>query len=123
VPDTRSLDPKIFQHHHPDASYCKTDLRIFGDKEFEGTMFRELQWRSALKDLLLTGGLSLTVCALAAMCVLGLLSALAANLGSKARTNNADQASSNTRAKVHGPRLASQAERRAAQRPRMIVSE
>jgi hypothetical protein len=80
-------------------------------------MFRELQWRSALKELVLAGGLSLVVCALAAMCVLGFLAALAANLGSKARTN-ADQVpckAGNCVAKAHGPRLASKSERRAAQ--------
>jgi hypothetical protein len=78
-------------------------------------MFKELQWRSALKDLLLRGGLSLVVCALAALCVLGFLSALMANLGSKARTNDADQASCKagncvTKARAHGTRLASKPE-------------
>jgi hypothetical protein len=81
-------------------------------------MFRELPWRSALKDLVLRGGLSLVVCALTALCVLGFLSALAANLGPKARTNDADLASCKagncgTKGKGHGPWLAS--ERRAAQ--------
>ena len=81
-------------------------------------MFRELPWRSALKDLVLRGGLSLIVCALTAVCVGGFLSAWAANLGPKARTNDADQASCRagncvTKGKGHGPRLAS--ERRAAQ--------
>ena len=83
-------------------------------------MFRELPWRSALKDLVLRGGLSLLVCALAALCVLGFFSALAANLGPKARTNDADQASCKagscvTKGKGHGSRLASKSERRAAQ--------
>ena len=81
-------------------------------------MFRELAWRNALKDLVLRGGLSVIVCALAALCVLGFFSALAANLGPKARTNDADQASCRagncvTKGKGHGPRLAS--ERRAAE--------
>jgi hypothetical protein len=81
-------------------------------------MFREYSWRSALNDLVLRGGLSLIVCALTALYVLGFLSALAANLGPKARTNEADQASCKAgncliRAKSHGPRLAS--EKRAAQ--------
>ena len=80
-------------------------------------MFRE---RSALKDLVLRGGLSLIVCALTALCVGGFLSALAANLGPKARTNDADQASCKAgncvaRSKGPGPRLASKSERRAAQ--------
>jgi hypothetical protein len=76
-------------------------------------MFRELPWRSALKDLVLRGGLSVVVCALAALCVLGFLTA--ANLGSKSRTKDADQAScraGNCIAKAHGPRLASKSERR-----------
>ena len=81
-------------------------------------MFRELPWRSALKDLVLRGGLSLIVCALAALCVLGFFSALAANLGPKARTNDAVQASckaANCVTKSHGPRLASKSDRRATQ--------
>jgi hypothetical protein len=53
-------------------------------------MFRDLPWRSALNDLVLRGGLSLIVCALAALCVCGGLSALAAN--SKERSNYGDQA-------------------------------
>ena len=82
-------------------------------------MFRELPWRTA-NDLVLRVGLSLVVCALTALCVLGLLSALVANLGPKARTKDADQASCKagncgSRAKAHGPRLASKSERRAAQ--------
>jgi hypothetical protein len=81
-------------------------------------MFRELQWRSALKDLLLRGGLSFVVCALAALCVLGFFSALMANLGSKSHTNDADQALCKTgncvtKAKAHGARLASKSERQA----------
>ena len=48
-------------------------------------MFRDLPWRSALNDLVLRGALSLIVCALAALCVVGVLSALAANLGPKER--------------------------------------
>jgi hypothetical protein len=81
-------------------------------------MFRELPWRNALKDLVLRGGLSVIVCALAALCVLGFLSALAANLGPKAGTNDADQASCRagncvTKGKGHGPRFSSG--RRAAQ--------
>ena len=49
-------------------------------------MFRDLPWRSALNDLVLRGALSLIVCALAALCVLGVLSAIAANLGPKERS-------------------------------------
>jgi len=50
-------------------------------------MFRNLPWRSALNDLVLRGALSLIVSALAALCVVGVLSALAANLGPKERAN------------------------------------
>ena len=83
-------------------------------------MFREYSWRSALNDLVLRGGLSLIVCALAALYVLGFFSALAANLGPKARTNDAVQASCKaancvTKSKGHGPQLASKSARRAAQ--------
>ena len=83
-------------------------------------IFRELPWRSALEELVLRGGLSLIVCALTALGVGGFLSALAANLGPKARTNDAVQASCKTancvnKSKGHGPRLASKSERRAAQ--------
>jgi len=46
-------------------------------------MFRDLPWRSTLNDLVLRGALSLIVCALAALCVLGGLSALATNLKPK----------------------------------------
>ena len=79
-------------------------------------MFRE---RSALKDLVLRGGLSLSVCAFTALCVGGFLSALAANLG-QARTNDAVQASCKagncvTKGKGPAPRFASKSERRAAQ--------
>jgi hypothetical protein len=82
-------------------------------------MFRELPWRNELRNLVLRGGVSLIVCALAALCVLGFLSALAANLGSKARTNDADQAlckatHCGSKGKGHGSRLASKSERRAA---------
>ena len=78
-------------------------------------MFRELPWRSALKDLVLRGGLSVVVCALAALCVLGFLTA--ANLGSRVWTKDADHASCKAgncvaNGKVHGPRLASKSERR-----------
>jgi hypothetical protein len=55
-------------------------------------MFRDLPWRSALNDLVLRGALSLIVCALAALCVVGGLSALAATIGSKERSNYGDQA-------------------------------
>ena len=83
-------------------------------------IFRELPWRSALKELVLRGGLSLIVCALTALGVGGFLSALAANLGPKARTNDAVQASCKTancvtKSKGHGPQLASKSARRAAQ--------
>jgi hypothetical protein len=113
---------RIFSTLFAIPRYRKIDLRIFGEKELGGTvMFRELPWRSALKDLALRGGLSLIVCALAALCVGGFLSALAANLGPKARTNDADQASCKagtcvTKGKGHGPRLANaKSERRASQ--------
>jgi hypothetical protein len=55
-------------------------------------MFKDLPWRSALNDLVLRGALSLIVCALAALCVVGGLSALAATIGSKERSNYGDQA-------------------------------
>jgi hypothetical protein len=55
-------------------------------------MFRNLPWRSALNDLVLRGALSLVVCALATLCVVGVLSALAANLEPKERSNYGDQA-------------------------------
>ena len=42
--------------------------------------FRDLPWKSALNDLVLRGALSLIVCAVAVLCVVGGLSALAANL-------------------------------------------
>jgi hypothetical protein len=48
-------------------------------------MFRDLPWRSALRDLVLRGALSLIACALAALCVLGGLSAFATNLRPKER--------------------------------------
>jgi hypothetical protein len=66
---------------------------IFGDKDLRGEkMFRDLPWRSALKDLVLRGALSLIACGLAVLCVIGGLSALAANLGPKERSNYEDQA-------------------------------
>jgi hypothetical protein len=55
-------------------------------------MFRDLPWRSAINDLVLRGALSLIVCALAALCVFGGLSALAATLRPKERSNYGDQA-------------------------------
>ena len=55
-------------------------------------MFRDLPWRAALNDLVLRGALSLIVCALAVLCVVGCLSALAANPGAKERSNYGDQA-------------------------------
>jgi hypothetical protein len=68
-------------------------------------MFRDLPWRRALNDLVLRGALSLNVCALAALCVVGVLSALAANIGSKERAYG-DQAgpckAGNCVAKVKG---------------------
>ena len=48
-------------------------------------MFRDLPWRNALNELVLRGALSLFVCALAVLCVVGGLSALAATLGPKER--------------------------------------
>jgi len=55
-------------------------------------MFRDLPWRGALNDLVLRGALSLIACALAALCVFGGLSALAATLRPKERSNYGDQA-------------------------------
>lgn len=84
--------------------------------------FRELPWRRTLTELVLRGAISLVVCALAALCVGGFLSALAANLGPKAQTNSRDQAGPCkagdcvAKGKAHGPRLAkSKPERRASQ--------
>jgi hypothetical protein len=55
-------------------------------------MFRDLPWRSALNDLVLRGALSLVVCALAVLCVIGGLSALVATRGPMERSNYGDQA-------------------------------
>jgi hypothetical protein len=55
-------------------------------------MFRDLPWRTALNDLVLRGALSLIVCALAALCVTGGLSALAANSRPKEQSNSGNQA-------------------------------
>jgi hypothetical protein len=55
-------------------------------------MFRDLPWRGALNNLVLRGALSLFVCALAALCVVGGLSTLAATIGSKERSNYGDRA-------------------------------
>jgi hypothetical protein len=82
-------------------------------------MFRDLPWRSALNDLVLRGALSLIVCALAALCVVGGLSALAATIGSKERSNYGDQAGPCkagcvTKAKGSGHRVA-KSEKRASQ--------
>ena len=49
-------------------------------------MFRQGIWRS-FKELMFRGAMSLTCCATAALCVGGLLSALAENLGPKPPAN------------------------------------
>jgi hypothetical protein len=71
---------------------------------------RELPWRRTFSELLLRGAISLVVCAVTALCVGGLLSALAENLTPKARTNDAGQACKAAncakKGKVHRPRLA-----------------
>ena len=85
-------------------------------------MFRDLPWRSALTDLVLRGALSLIVCALAALCVVGVLSALAATVGTKERANYKDQAgpckagNCTAKAKGSGHRVANtKSEKRASQ--------
>jgi hypothetical protein len=55
-------------------------------------MFRDLPWKTALNDLVLRGALSLIVCALAALCVIGAFSALAANSRPKEQSNSGNQA-------------------------------
>ena len=82
-------------------------------------MFRDLPWRNALNELVLRGALSLFVCALAVLCVVGGLSALAATLGPKERANNGDQAglckAGNCVAKASGHRVANtKSEKRAS---------
>jgi hypothetical protein len=80
-------------------------------------MLRDLPWRSALNDLVLRGALSLIVCALAVLCVVGGLSALAAN--SKERSNYGDQAgpckAGNCVAKAKGSGHNAKSEKRASQ--------
>jgi len=82
-------------------------------------MFRDLPWRSALRDLVLRGAISLIVCALAALCVLGGLSAFAANLRQKERSNYGDQAgpckAENCVAKAKGNGHNTKSEKRASQ--------
>ena len=63
---------------------CKNFLEIRNAKR--ARMFRQGIWRS-FKDLMFRGALSLTCCAIAALCVGGLLSALAENLGPKPPAN------------------------------------
>jgi len=81
-------------------------------------MFRDLPWRSALKDLVLRGALSLIVCGLAVLCVVGGLSALAANVGPKERAYG-DQAgpckAGNCVAKAKGSGHNAKSEKRASQ--------
>jgi hypothetical protein len=50
-------------------------------------MFRQGIWRS-FKELMFRGALSLICCAIAALCVGGVLSALAENLGPKQPAND-----------------------------------
>src|SRR5690348_2817896 len=86
------LAHKISSTRFDIPGYRKIDLRIFGDRNLRGDndVQRPLPWRTALRDLVLRGALSLIVCAFAALCVCGGLSALAAN--SKERSNYGDQA-------------------------------
>ena len=86
-------------------------------RQLEGaTMFRAGGSRS-FKELMFRGALSLICCAIAALCVGGLLSALAENLGPKAPTNDVDRTpckTINCVLKSKGPRLA-HSEKRAFQ--------
>ncbi len=70
-------------------------------------MFRAGRSRS-FKELMFRGALSLICCAIAALCVGGLLSVLAENLGPKAPTNDVDRTPCKTINCVlkKGPRLA-----------------
>ena len=79
-------------------------------------MLRADRLRS-FKELMFRGALSLICCAIAALCVGGLLSALAENLGPKAPTNDVDRTpckTINCVLKSKGPRLA-HSEKRAFQ--------
>jgi len=58
-------------------------------------MFRQGIWRS-FKELTFRGGLSLLCCAITALCVGGLLSALAENLGPKQLANDAGRTACKT---------------------------
>jgi len=58
-------------------------------------MFRQGIWRS-FKELMFRGALSLICCAVAALCVGGLLSALAENLGPKPPANDAGRTACKT---------------------------
>ena len=58
-------------------------------------MFGQGIWRS-FKELMFRGALSLVCCAIAALCVGGLLSALAENLGHKPPTNDAGRTACKT---------------------------
>ena len=63
----------------------------------------------SFKELMFRGALSLICCAIAALCVGGLLSALAENLGSKAPSSDVDRTpckTVNCVLKSKGPRLA-----------------
>ena len=58
-------------------------------------MFRQGIWRS-FKELMIRGALSLICCAIAALCLGGLLSALAENMRPKARVNDAGRTACKT---------------------------
>jgi hypothetical protein len=69
-------------------------------------MLRADRLRS-FKELMFRGALSLICCAVAALCVGGLLSALAENLWPKATTNDVDRTPCKTiNCVLKGPRLA-----------------
>ena len=55
-------------------------------------MLKQLPWRRTFKELLFRGAISLIVCALVALCVGGLLSAVAENFGPKPQTSKPNQA-------------------------------
>ena len=82
-------------------------------------MFRDLPWRSALNDLVLRGALSLIVCFLAVLCVVGSLSALAADLRPKERGDQVGQCKEGNcvaKAKGSGHRVTNtKSEKRASQ--------
>jgi hypothetical protein len=79
---------------------------------------KELPWRRTFTELVLRGAVSLLVCALAALCVGGLLSTLAANLrptGGDANQAACNSGSCTSKGKGHGPRLASKPQKRVTQ--------